>query len=475
MTTIARQAPPGPPNGLARKVDAAIQKHRLLANNQRILVGVSGGLDSMVLLHILKDLAPARGWRLVVAHYNHGLRGRSSNADEALVVRTASRLNLPVVVGRGRVKEVALKLKQSIEMAARELRHKFLASTAHRRRISTVVLAHHAGDQAELFFLRLLRGTATEGLAGMRPDSPSPADRRVRIVRPLLEIDRASLEKFAAEHHVHFRHDASNFDKSFLRNRVRHELLPLLKNYQPALEQTVSRLMEIARSESDLAGRLAVEWLKAPRGDFRNLDVAVQRRCMAMQLIAHGSTPEFELVERLRNSPETPVSAPGGYTFIMRRLSGLLEIPSAQKPGFDTEHKSASLLSHGAVDFGPVHFQWTSVKGNSLPAKKIENCEFFDAGLVGGQIVLRHWRPGDRFQPIGMPAPVKLQDLLTNAKVPVSTRVRLSLAEDAAGRIFWVEGCRISEPHKVTPATRKMLKWEWRRLKPAVAAPASKW
>src|ERR1039458_7290140 len=189
----------------------------------------------MVLLHLLHGLAPRHGWQLVAAHLNHQLRGRSSDADERLVGRTAQKLKVPLLVGRAAVRELACAGKLSLEMAARELRHGFLAGTARRRHIRTVALAHHADDQLELFFLRLLRGSGGEGLAGVKWRGGPGRDQ-----------PKAALVRYAAEHGIRHREDKSNAVLDFQRNRIRHELLPLLRRkYQPALDKTISRVMEI--------------------------------------------------------------------------------------------------------------------------------------------------------------------------------------------------------------------------------------
>jgi tRNA(Ile)-lysidine synthase len=434
----------GPSNALVQQVAAAVQRQRLFADGQRILVAVSGGLDSIVLVHILHHLARARRWRMVVAHFNHQLRGRSSDADERLVVLTAKQLRLPVVVGRGDVKAFAAEQKLSIEMAAREMRHRFLAQTARRRRMGVVALAHHAGDQAELFFVRLLRGAALEGIAGMRPLSVSPADKTVQLARPLLDIDRAALEAYVRDQKLSFREDATNRDTAFLRNRVRHDLIPSLKQYQPGVEQTISRLMQIARADSDLVGRLAQDWLERRSVPFHTLESAVQRRCIALQLVSLRVSPEFDLIERLRLAPGTTVIASGDNPLQLECETGTVTRAAVgQQAVFRLEQVRFSLDEPGSAQFGRLQFHWSFQPGNRLPARKPDNCEWFDADLVGPEILLRHWKPGDRFQPIGMSSPVKLQDFLTNMKKPRAVRVSLVITEDAAGQIFWVQGCRI--------------------------------
>ena len=223
----------------------------------------------MVLLCVLHLLAPKYRWRISVAHFNHRLRGRASDADERLVRKTAAGAELPIVVGSADVKAFAAKSKLSLEMAARKLRHEFLARAARKRKIKAIALAHHADDQVELFFLRLLRGAGGEGLAGMKWRSPSPADKTISLVRPLLGGSKGELAEFARENKIRFRDDATNLTSDFLRNRIRNELLPLLrKNYQPGLDKAVLRLMEIVGAETEFAGEAAQAWLAIDRADL---------------------------------------------------------------------------------------------------------------------------------------------------------------------------------------------------------------
>ena len=218
----------------------------------------------MTLLQALHKLSSRHRWRLTVAHFNHQLRGRSSNADEELVRQTAAAMRLPFVAGRANVKAFAQKSKMSIEMAARKLRHDFFARTAKERKTRVIALAHHADDQVELFFLRVLRGAGGEGLAGMKWRSPSPVDSKIMLVRPLLDATKAELRGFARENKIPFREDATNARLEMPRNRVRNELLPLLqRRYQPALTKTVLRLMEIVGAESELIGEMAQQWLRS--------------------------------------------------------------------------------------------------------------------------------------------------------------------------------------------------------------------
>jgi tRNA(Ile)-lysidine synthase len=454
---------------LSKRVQAAITAHRLLDRGGRLLVAVSGGVDSMVLLDVLESLASKHRWRLAVAHFNHQLRGRSSDADQRLVQRTAKRLGLKCVTGAADVRAHAEGRGVSIEMAARELRHRFLATIARRLRISTIALAHHADDQVELFFLRLLRGSGTEALAGMKWRNPSPQDPRIRIIRPLLGETKAALLEYASARKLPFREDATNAQLDIQRNRIRNELLPLLETrYQPALRRVILRQMEILGSEGACVSEAAQTWLAArARPHFRTLGPGFQRRVLQLQATSLAVPLSFELIEQLRLNPGCPVSIRPSLQ-VWCDADGHLVVRKSEKAAFGAGNFQVKFKGgRGALTIDNVKVRWESSRcgnGTVHALKWVANVEVFDADKVGETAVLRHWRKGDRFQPIGMAHDVKLQDLFTNAKVPRAKRHELIVAETGKGTIFWVEGLRMGERFKLDNGTRRQLKWRWNRL-----------
>ncbi len=502
-------------------VARVIREHRLLRPGQRVLVAVSGGVDSLVLLRVLEELARGQRWRLTVAHLNHQLRGRSSDADERLVCREAARLKLPVVVERVAVGRLGRAQGGALEMAARKARHDFLAGTAVRLRIPTIALAHQADDQVELFFLRLLRGSGGEGLAGMKWRGPSPSNPGVELIRPLLDQPKSALCQFAREQGIRHREDASNARLDFQRNRIRHELLPLLRrNYQPALDRAILRLMAIIGDESEFVGAEAGRWLEGGAGvgaeragskgrggkgarrplspgarsasrrlRFEELPVAVQRRCVQMQLARQGVVPDFQRVEELRlkagKKVAVGVAASAGdgarrspqrkderaargepIRYAVRDSWGEVRVEEGAAEMFGTGSRQVELRGRaGELEFGGVRICWRLRSGgNYRRGQRSEGKEYFDADLVGSPVIVRYWRPGDRFQPIGMAGSVKLQDFFTNQKVPRDQRRRLVVGVNAAGEIFWVEGMRIGERGKLHRGTIRRLQWCWKRL-----------
>jgi tRNA(Ile)-lysidine synthase len=458
---------------LLENLGRTLHDRQLLKPGQRILVAVSGGLDSMVLLHLLRQLSSDFPFDLTVAHLNHQLRGRSSDADEQLVVRTARKLKVPIVTESCDVKKAVRLYKLSIEMAARKVRHDFLARVAKRLGIRAVALAHHADDQLELFFLRLLRGTGNESLAGMKWRNPSPANPKIELIRPLLDQPKAALLEHASQEKIRFREDASNASLDFQRNRIRHELLPLLRrHYQPALAQVISRFMKVADAESDLVRQAAIKWLQDKRRTpFDRLPVAVQRRCLQLQLLREAIPVDYELVENLRMNPERPFSVSSGRRALRDRAGQVRweKMPSgapdfqpatAQKATVELQLNAAS----GKMVFDDLQIQWRlDSKRFSGPFQPVSGREIFDADRVGSRIVLRHWQRGDRFQPIGMASPVKLQDLFTNQKIPREKRHQLAVAVTGDGSLFWVENLRISGQFAVSNKTIRRLHWFWKR------------
>ena len=231
--------------------------------------------------------------------------------------------------------------------------------------------------------------------------------------------------------------------------------------------------MEIIGAESETVGELAADWSRHHRPGFEKLSRAVQRRVLQSQLVSLGLTADFELVESLRLASGVAISVSRDIS-VSRTTAGVVKLKPHQPVGFNSGKLAVNLAGRaGDVAFDAARVRWSfdtrkdfkRVRGHSA-------CEFFDGDKVGSKIVLRHWQPGDRFHPIGFKEPAKLQDLLTNAKIPREQRHNLLVAATAAGEIFWVEGLRISESFKLTPATKRRLVWRWPRSQGFFPAPS---
>jgi tRNA(Ile)-lysidine synthase len=455
---------------LVSKVRRNLQAHGLIVKGDSVLVAVSGGVDSMVLLDVLRLLAAADGFMMSVAHFNHQLRGRASELDEKLVQKYCLKHGLRFETGRGDVKKLTKAKKISMEMAARELRLKFLAETAERLACDRVALAHHAGDQAELFFIRLFRGSGGDGLAGMDWSGVFSGRKNLKSVRPFLDVPKERLLKYANQHKVLYREDATNRDNEIIRNRVRTKLVPKISElFGPAALSSIQRTMEVIGAEAELAGLEAERWMKASkRKAFEKLHLAVQRQVIRQQLWELAVPESFDLIEELRGPADVWIQV-NPRTFLSRTQRGVVQQRGPLQGAFCETATNLDLSGRsGEVLFGTLKLTWQleDAAKRFIKPSRVVGVEVFDAEKVGVVIRLRHWRAGDRFQPLGMPQSVKLQDWFVNRKVPLERRRQLAVAEVADGRIFWVEGERIGEQFKLDKASRQRLKWQWQAESP---------
>jgi tRNA(Ile)-lysidine synthase len=314
-----------------------------------------------------------------------------------------------------------------------------------------------------------------------------------------LDVGKEELRTYAVENGITFREDATNASLDIQRNRIRHELLPLLRNnYQPAVARTVLRVMETVGVEAEVVTNIAKDWLKkverskikrqrtAKEGNFfEQLPVAVQRRCLQLQLLPMGIQADFDLIERLRMEANRPVAAGQTRTSVERGLAslrqakmktavpllvtrdprGIVSLQTAGAANFNNASQELDLRKSGTGRFDCMGLSWQIRLGKlDFVPKRVQGQEIFDADKIGSSITLRHWRPGDRFQPIGMKSGVKLQDIFTNEHVPRAQRHQATIAVSAKGEIFWVEGLRISERFKLTKSTIRRLHWRWQGL-----------
>jgi tRNA(Ile)-lysidine synthase len=299
-----------------------------VSKKKKLLVGVSGGRDSMVLLHALL----AAGFKnLVICHLNHTLRGRSSDADARLVQKKALSLGLPIEHARSRTAEFAASQKKSLELAARELRMAFFEECSTRAKTKSLVLAHHADDQVETCLFNFLRGTGTAGLGGMRPVSQLG---KLTVHRPLLGVTRTQIEVFRKQHKVLFREDATNAGLEHTRNKIRHRVLPLLAEVMSeSYRAAILRAAEILRGEEDLiASLMPPTQLELDCKELRAMHPAMQSRVVLRWLrecgVSEAGYAETRRVLSLLDVANGPskVNLPGNHH--ARRRSGVLFLES---------------------------------------------------------------------------------------------------------------------------------------------------
>ena len=318
---------------MREKVIRYIRGRDLLRAGNRVGVAVSGGADSVALLRVLIELRSELGLVLAVAHFNHGLRGEQSDADEAFVAELAKEHGMEHFAGRADVRNHASISKISIEAAGRELRYRWFALLAREQRFDSIATGHTLDDQAETVLLKFLRGAGSRGLAGVYPIVNRDG---FRIIRPLLCITRAEVESYLTSLGQPWREDESNLDRRFLRNRIRHQLLPLLeREYNPNLRRLLSDLAEVSQAEQGYWNELVERHLKTNEsGDlllegFATLPIALQRRVLKAFAESSGPALDFEHVEKLRQCAlgnRRKAELPGDR--IAARANGTLKICS---------------------------------------------------------------------------------------------------------------------------------------------------
>jgi tRNA(Ile)-lysidine synthase len=431
------------------KVQAALVK--TFAPGEALLVGVSGGPDSVALLSALVEL----GWRPHVCHLNHQLRGADSDADAEFVRQLATQYSLPSTIEACTV--------APDEDSARRARQEFFGRVAERTGLKKLVLAHTADDQVETFLLRLLRGAGVPGLVGIWPERQLGT---LRVIRPLLKVRRLEIMEYLAAKQLSYREDKSNADTRFTRNRIRHELLPLLeREYNPAIRDVLLNTAEILRDEDFYLLRHVAQrfYMAACQNDAVNVKTlatyptAIQRRVLRFWLggdSENGLSFTFDQIEAVRHAalgdaPSAAIDLPDDLV-VYREYEWLQK---ARRKDLEPVKGNWPLSLLGDTVIRELGVRFVLEGGDESPHPK----ECFDADALGEGLFVRTWENGDRFQPLGMSETKKLQDFFVDEKVPRLKRGRVPLVCAADGRIAWVVGHRIAEPFKVRDDTRRIL------------------
>lgn len=452
--------------GFTEQVHRAWTRDGLAPRGARVLVAVSGGADSMALLDVLTELRPRLDIDIAVAHLNHGLRGDAGDADASFVREQAEARSLRVFAERVDVPALAAEAGASIETAARQARNAFLTRAAEEAGAARIALGHHRDDIAETVLMRLLRGAGSRGLAAMAPL------RDDLWIRPLLARSRDEIRAYLKSRQVAHVEDESNASRAHLRNRVRHDLLPLLaRDYNPRAGRALAATSAVLRDEDALLHDMATRALRratgpdgAHAGDITALPVAIARRVIRLWLdgTAVSRSLTFEETERVRD-------------FIASDAVGPLWITRASRLERQGEHVRLSEETNDAEGDAPeveipvptpgrgalaaagvsVRTKFHARRGFSrgpLPSNRAA----YDADALPGALTLRRWRPGDRFHPFGMKGSKTVADYLSDVRHP--PHMRGAVAVLCAGKeVIWVVGMRADGRYAVTGGTQRIL------------------
>ncbi len=481
---------------LVQRVRDTIRKYRMLPPGT-VIVGVSGGADSVALLHILLQLQDELSIRVHAAHLNHRIRGDEADSDQAFVVHLAERWRVPLSVAGVDVPALARERRLAIEEAARQARYAFLLQTARQLGARAVAVAHHADDQAETVLMHFLRGAGLAGMRGILPVSDLTRLRMgaseellrgepVLLARPLLEVSKADILAYCRENGLEFRFDRSNLDQTYFRNRLRHELLPILETYNPNIREVLRRAAAVAADDyAFLAqelqkawGRVCTAegagWIEFDLAQWRGLHRSLQRSVLreAIRRLRQGlrniNWIHVENALDVLNRTDTGAATlPQGLVAVARygrfyvADDGALPPPPAPQ----LAGEPLPVPVPGMLDLPDDRWVLETRVLAAVPEEARHNVDPWQAWLnleaVGEDLVLRPRRPGDTFAPLGMGGRLKrLNEFMINAKIPREWRDNWPLLCNAS-HILWVAGLRVDERAAIAETTRRVL---WVRL-----------
>ncbi len=467
------------------KVRQTIVAHRMIEKGDSVLVAVSGGADSVALIHVLACLASELTIRLALAHLNHGLRSNEAERDAGFVAALAAELNLPCHLETADVRRFQAQHKLSLEDAARQVRHRFLQTVAAGYGYSKIALGHQADDNAELILMFLLRGSGSPGLAGI------PPVRAGTVIRPLIRTRRSEILQYLKAAGLHYVTDASNTDPRFLRNRIRHQLIPMLQAfYNPNLVETLNRLASIVEVENqwieELITPLAAACLAGREPGrvtlslsvFGTMPLAAKRRIVRRAIHElKGDLRRITLVhvDEVIKLAERPVQdktlnlpqhvdvlkQTGRLVFQRRTAAG--KRPSRSHTEVPPAAYEYVLYAPGTLRIDEIDalLRVTEITAEDLPHlhSTAPHTAYLDRDRLCFPLVVRNFRAGDRFSPLGTSGSQKLKKFFIDHKIARAERRSCPIVL-SQGDIIWVAGHRLAQLARVTSETRRVLKAE---------------
>lgn len=431
-----------------------IREYNLLEKKDKILIAYSGGLDSTGLLSLLLELRKEWAFRLFLGHFNHKLR-QSAEDDEDFVKQVAQKFSIPLFVDHKDVRNYAQSKRINLEEAGRELRYDFLKKTALEIGKAKIATAHTMTDQAETFLMRLMRGSGLRGLGGIFPV-------KGEIIRPLIQIEREEIELFLKKKKMPFRIDETNFDRRFLRNRIRLELIPYIReNYEPQIVSQLGRTASIIREENVFLEKIGKEKARGAilrKNNQHLLDSkslssfpkALARRVVQEFIsdlkgdLREISFEDVESVLNLKEGKERPIKK----DIVLRREQGLIFLKKKPHPKIRYEY-SWNGKSPLEIRELKLRFMGKRIKRGKSPLRFDDNTTaFLDLDKLRFPLLVRSRQDGDRYRPLGAPGMKKLKEIMRAKRIPLTERERRPVFL-SGGEIVWILGLPVSEKFKV--------------------------
>jgi tRNA(Ile)-lysidine synthase len=485
---------------ILRKAFLTIEGYDLIRKAETVLCAVSGGPDSVALLTILKEINEMQdlGWKIHIAHFNHGLRGKEADADEAFVKSLAEKLQLPFHRGAADVKALRKAEGLSLEEAARKARHAWLRETALGLGAADkglkIALGHNLDDQAETILHRIIRGTGLRGLKGMAPIRRLSKKHDLYAVRPLIEVEREEIESFLKDRQLEFRTDATNADVSLTRNRLRRKLIPMIeKEFNPRVKTALVKLGQTAGSFYLLLREIADEVYENTKmlggedevclsvEEFAKLPPAIQTLIIDKAVRAVlGTLPHLNFEHYLEiislcgdQGYAKAIRLPKGLE--ARRESYVLKIyrPKEAPPPLRFAGQKLKVPGSTVIRKLNIRIDAEVLEGKIIGLKdyirnKDYTEEILDLDKIEGPLTVRVRKMGDTFNPLGARGRTKLKKFFIDAKVPKTMRDRVPLVSDKS-RILWVVGYRLADDVRITDDTKKVLKLKVSRMSEGAA------
>jgi len=428
-----------------------IESQQLFSVNDKLLLAVSGGVDSMVMCELFKQ----NGYDFGIAHCNFGLRGEESNEDELFVKKIAKGLNVPFYKTYFKTAEHAAKHGISVQMAARDLRYDWFEKIRKEHSFNYIAIAHHRNDVVETFFINLLRGTGIAGLHGIQAKCN-------KIVRPLLFANRDTIRKYATKNKIAFREDSSNNSDKYLRNKIRHQLIPLLKNICPELETTIQRNITQLKGIEEIAQqyiKLHSNTIITKKGNQFFVSITELKKLKPLSAFMYELLRPYGFSGDITEQIKTSLNGIPGKTFLSEtyRLTkdrDFLIIEKRINKG-PFQKSIQVLLSTKSIE-KPLKLGFCTFDINKkfkIPTLQTIACLDFDK--LKFPMILRAWEKGDKFFPLGMNKFKKLSDFFIDNKIALHDKEKVVVlcSED---KIAWIVGHRIDHRFRITKDTKKI-------------------
>jgi len=461
---------------LLPQVKRTIDRYLLLEKGDWIIVGVSAGVDSMVLLHVLNTYRQEFDLSLIVAHVNHGLRPDETEKETELVQKESERLGIPFEYAQFNVKEFQKMEGLSPQDAARRIRFHFFNHLLQKHHAHKIALGHNADDQVETVLLRLIRGSGLKGLKGMLPI------REGRVIRPLIEVWRSEVESFAKEMGIPYLLDSSNLKENYLRNRLRLTLIPLMeKEYQPNFKAVIKRTSVILREENDYLERMTeeayqkivlegIDGISFKFSEFQSLHHAIQWRLIqkivekndrGKMIGEEGEGLDANSIYKKLNQPSQSFLFNLSYGVFLEKRYDMIFLRKGKVnpiPPFEVELNFPG--PHFIEAIGKKVVMREILRDDQFRDRDIDefpNTALLDCQNLQFPLKIRNFRPGDRFQPLGTKGTQKLKKFFIDHKIPKFERPRIPLLITGEA-IAWIIGYRIDERVKITKKTQRILR-----------------